>query len=71
MHKTTRCGKEALAENVAYLGMVEDTGQMEGKRGGRSLKLKNYQQQMKKWGQKPIRDLTQRDAFVLQLSQVS
>lgn len=70
MHKATRCGKEALAENVAYLGMVEDTGQMEGKRGGRSLKLKNYQQQMKKWG-KTIRDLTQRDAFVLQLSQVS
>lgn len=32
--------------------MVEDTGQMEGKRGGRSLKLKNYQQQMKKWGEK-------------------
>lgn len=53
MHKATRCGKEALAENVAYLGMVEDTGQMEGKRGGRSLKLKNYQQQMKKWGKKP------------------
>lgn len=51
--------------------MVEDTGQMEGKRGGRSLKLKNYQQQMKKWGKNPIRDLTQRDAFVLQLSQVS
>lgn len=71
MHKATRCGKEALAENVAYLGMVEDTGQMEGKRGGRSLKLKNYQQQMKKWGKNPIRDLTQRDAFVLQLSQVS
>lgn len=44
---------------------------MEGKRGGRSLKLKNYQQQMKKWGKKTIRDLTQRDAFVLQLSQVS
>lgn len=36
MHKATQCGKEALAENVAYLGMVEDTGQMEGKRGGRS-----------------------------------
>lgn len=65
MHKATQCGKEALAENVAYLGMVEDTGQMEGKRGGRSSAADE------EMGEKPIRDLTQRDAFVLQLNQVS